>query len=251
MPSWKKKISFGLGALLLAASMSAVAAVEGFTAGVNNKEGLPTSVKPGDTTVVRISLNNQSSGALSNVGFSDLTPSPATGTTFVYADEKSISCTPDNPTHGGTVTVTPDAKITLSGLNIPKGTDCYVDVKVKAVSETGSSATVTYTLGAAEINSDQGNPTKGGEQGFSVGSIVRPTWSKKAVSVVLNGDSAMLELKVKNNATTALTGVGFQDVFPTSTAGTIIEWDNTAASFSPAGCTNGVVTQGAGGSTGT
>ncbi len=231
-------------ALLSAGGVAWAAPNADFTVGVNNKDGSPTSVAPGETTTVLITLTNDSATPLTGVNFSNLTPNPATGNTFVSNGNPVIvgaGCS------GGTVTASapPDgAVINLSGLTVPAKVGstpgiCYIEIPVKAVSGTGASSSVSYTLGDNSVSTSSGDTNeKGGGQAFNINAVSPPTWEKgfSSDTAVLGGDNVTLTLKVTNpDDGVALTGVAFEDVFPTAGSGAVIE-PVSVVSVLPASC---------------
>lgn len=261
MVSWKKRLALGLSGLvdrsaqltrvgvavaLLGANSNAWAAANpNFTVGVNNMPGSPTSVAPGSSTTVRITLTNDSATPLTGVNFSNLVPNPAVGNTLVSLDgtyqiSGSAGC-------AGTLSVTAGSgTLSLSGMTVPAKTAsaavCYIDVPVKAVSNTGSASTVSYSLLGGAV-ADAGGDTNftGGSQNFTISAVSPPTWAKSFASgtAVLGGSNVNLTLTVSNPSTGVdLTGVDFEDVFPTAGAGGAIIEPVSVVSVSPGSCGN-------------
>lgn len=250
MPSWKKKISFGLGALLLAATMGAPAydaQLSDFSVGVNNTPGQPAELAPGGTTSVRITLTNSSTtAALTGVNFSGLAPvtNPANAGNSLVANGSAVisgdGCT-------GTASVTPAGAISLSGMTIPKqvGSDagiCYIDVPVKAVSVTGTAFGVSWPMptdGGTVFTGSGDTNGSGSSQGFAVTAVDRPTFSKSfsSTTATLGGGTVNLTLRVTNPANgVPLTGVSFKDVFPVNGAGGAVIEPVSVGTITPAGC---------------
>ena len=261
MVSWNKRLASGLSglvdrsaqvarvgvavALLGAGSTAWAAANPNFTVGVNNKPGFPTSVAPGSSTTVRITLTNDSAVPLTGVNFSNLVPNPAVGNTLVSLDgtyqiSGSAGC-------AGTLSVTAGSgTLSLSGMTVPAKTAaaaiCYIDVPVKAVSSTGSASTVIYSLPAGAVVDASGDTNiDGGSQSFNISAVSPPTWSKNFASgtAVLGGSNVNLTLTVSNPpGGVDLTGVNFEDVFPTAGAGGAIIEPVSVVSVSPGSCGN-------------
>lgn len=218
----------GGGSLWGAGALMAAGEFADFTVsvGVANATTDKTSLRPGETTTLRITLGNDNSlNDLTHVGFSKALPAAANGSLRVngaYQISGDSGCT-------GTVNLSDPTTITVSDFTVPKksGTDaekvsCYIDIPLMAQSLTGQQqAGLAYVLTGA-VSSDQGGNTGPATQTFVVEAVGRPTWSKSFGSsdAVLNGDAVNLVLKVSNPSNgVPLTGVSFRDIFPTGSGG--------------------------------
>jgi len=218
----------GGGGLWGAGALMAAGEFADFTVsvGVANATTDRTSLRPGETTTLRITLGNDNSlSDLTHVGFSKALPAAANGSLRVngaYQISGDSGCT-------GTVNLSDPTTITVSDFTVPKksGTDaekvsCYIDIPLMAQSPTGQQqAGLAYVLTGA-VTSDQGGNTGPATQTFVVEAVGRPTWSKSFGSsdAVLNGDAVNLVLKVTNPSNgVPLTGVSFRDIFPTGSGG--------------------------------
>ncbi|MCZ2105235.1 MAG: hypothetical protein OZ923_12150 [Comamonadaceae bacterium] len=234
------------GAVLLAIGLISVAALADpnpeFTVGVNNAPGQKTTLKPGEQTVVRFTLQNDSATPFNGVHF-DVSPTGGGTNTLVVVGSPPFPITGTGCT-GGAVDVSAGAgNVKLTGLTVPAkagGTPgvCYVDVPVMAISSAGASSTVTYALDEGAVGTAGSDTNKtGGSQGFAVLEAARPTWTKafSPSTAVLGGAPATLTLKITNPADgVALSGIHFEDVFPTAGGKAVIEPEGTPATL--AGC---------------
>ncbi len=208
--------------------------------------GGASSVKPGEATVLRITLVNASAEAYSGVNFSKAFAPTGSGNLLLNGAAVT-SCTPGG--FNGTVTLPAvgaslSGGIALNGLTIPArvGTDdgvCTIDIPVKAVSSDGNASTQTYTLGPGEVRTGSDTNGTGTGQGITIQSVARPSWKKSFAggAAILGGASRDLVLTVDNSGANSinLTGVKFDDVFPTAGGKAVIEPDGTAASYSNCG----------------
>jgi uncharacterized repeat protein (TIGR01451 family) len=241
----------GLAMALLSVTGAAWAAQNpDFTVGVNTAPGASATVAPGAATTVRITLTNDTTTALTNVTFASIQPqelAPTAGNNLVSPAGMS-SITGDAGCVGGTVTVSAGSgSINLSGFTVPAkvGSDpgvCYIDVPLRAVSTSGASSTVRYSLprGAVTVaGGDSNGGTVDAEQNFTVSAVSRPTWEKEFLSdtAVLGGGTVNLTLRVNNPAGGVdLTGVTFEDIFPVAGGdGAVIE-PVSVGTITPAGC---------------
>lgn len=227
----------------------------GFLISINNTPLSSTTIKPGQSTSLRIALTNNTVADFTGVGFSKALPSGATGG-LVINGTPVISEGPN--TVGGTcsagalTTTIGSASLTLSGLTVPAkdGSNpgiCYIDIPVTATSTDGSSTSYTYSLAAGEVTMSGGDSNgTGGSQSFTVLATSRPTWSKSfsTSSATLGGADVNLVFNIANPSTgVPLTGVNFTDVFPVFGGnGSIIEPTGTGVTTSNCGASPNVVT---------
>lgn len=255
-PVWKIACR---GLALLAVGLVSTAALAGsnpeFTVGVNSTGS--TTLDPGQQTTVRFTLTNDSATAFSGVHF-DVSPTGGGTNTLVVPGAPAPVISGNAGCVGGTVDVSAGGgRIQLTGLTVPAKSGatagvCYVDVPVKAVSAAGASSTVTYALAQDSVGMTGGDTNgTGGSQGFTIQAVARPTWSKAFSSgavAVLNGAPVDLTFRVDNPSGIALTGVRFDDVFPTAGAGGAVIEPVLPVTVSPASCgsaSNVVLTAGA------
>ena len=156
------------------------------------------TVYPGQPTSLRITLsNNSTSIALTGVGYSKPLPTNAinglrvNGPSVIKGDAGCL---------GGTLTtIVGQPGITLAGLTVPPrqigvacSGECYLDIPVVAYSTDGNTTSLSYSVNAGEVSSNQGVNATGGPQAITVRAVQRPTWSKDFVSsecgmAILNG----------------------------------------------------------------
>ena len=233
----------GLG---LSSAVAMAAPVSTFTVGLNSGPGAPTTINPGQSTVLRITLSNSDTTQdFTGVHFvNPLTPTTVNGNTLEVTGPATI--TGGALCEQGTVSVSPPSgAINLSGMTVPRQVgatagQCFIDVPIRGVSANGASSSPAYVLGSdsVQMTGGDGNLT-GGQQQFTINSVSRPTWSKSFSNdtAVLNGSAVNLTLRVTNSSgDVPLTGVQFTDVFPTAGGQPVIVATGGAPTFS--GCAN-------------
>ncbi|WP_417579946.1 SdrD B-like domain-containing protein [Nitrincola sp.] len=205
--------------------------------------GGATTILPGVPTTLQIELNNTTGSPLSTVSFSQSLPGN-TNAGLRISGAASNSC-------GGTLTADPDTQlISLAGASISGDASCTISVPIVAYSDTGSSASHSYSLIAGSVSATRDavgitNGT-GGAQSYTVNAVSRPTWSKGFPdgngTIILGGSTGTLRITVNNPASIPLTNFSFTDVFPTSGAGgAVIEPTGVAATGSCVGGSVGAV----------
>lgn len=243
----KKYLHYGLlGVLLLS---PAAFASSNFSVSVTAGGGA-TTILPGVPTTLQIELNNTTLTPLSAVSFSQ--PLPGNSNAGLR-----ISGVATNSCGGSLTAVTDTQQIDLSGVSIPGDSSCTISVPIVAYSDTGSSASHSFSLGTGSVSATRNavgitNGT-GGAQSYTVNAVARPTWSKGFPSgngtIILGGSTGTLRITVDNPASIALNNFSFTDVFPTSGGGgAVIEPTGVAATGSCVGGGIGAVvnlTQGA------
>lgn len=240
----------------MAFATPALAQLADFNVTVNTSPILPNNdtVYPGEATSIRVTLSNNSTvSSITGVNYSKALPTTANNGLIVNG---ASAINGDAGCVGGTLTTTPGSSaVSLSGLTIPPrqlgvpgSGECYLDIPIAAFSNDGNSTSLSYLLGATEVDSDQGSNATGGPQAFTVRSTNRPTWSKAFTSNnihVIGGATRTLTITVNNNdANVPLNNIAFTDVFPTAGgAGATIEPTGTPAGGTCGGVTT--LTQGA------
>lgn len=207
------------------------------------------TVNPGEPTSLRISLaNNSTLNPLTGVNFDKDLPTTAIAALRVNG---ASSINGDAGCVGGTLTTNiGQAGVELSGLTIPARVDgvagsgeCYIDIPVVGTSVNGASTSLSYSLNAGEVDSNEGSNATGGPQAITLLSVARPTWSKTLTSgniVTLGGSSNTLRITVRNpDDEISLSNVAFVDTLPVSGVdGAAIEPTGAAATGS---CVGGAV----------
>lgn len=247
------------GALVFATATVLSASLNEFSVTTGVAPLQPSSIKPGETTVLRITLTNASAASYAGVNFNKaLTPS---GSGNLLVDGAAVSSC------GGAVTLPPignTLSVQLTGLTIPERvgvTDgiCTIDIPVKAASSDGNASTQTYALGPGEVFTGAADTNATGTgQGITIQSVSRPTWSKgfgtsapasanASGTAILGGAPVYLTFRVVNpSGGVPLTGVGFEDVFPAAGGKAIIEPTGVAPTHSNCGTPGFTLTQGDG-----
>lgn len=245
-----------LAVATLAFTTPALAQLADFNVTVNTGPVAPNNdtVYPGEATSLRVTLaNNSTVSSITGVNYSKALPTTANnglqvnGASAINGDAGCV---------GGTLTTTPGSSaVSLAGLTIPPrqlgvpgSGECYLDIPIAAFSLDGNSTSLSYLLGATEVDSDQGSNATGGPQAITVRSTNRPTWSKSFSSNnihVIGGATRTLTITVNNNdANVALNNITFTDVFPTAGgSGATIEPTGAPATGTCGGTT--ALTQGA------
>lgn len=234
----------------------AMAQLADFNVTVNTSPVLPNpdTVYPGEATSIRVTLSNNSTvSSITGVNYIKALPTTANnglqvnGASAINGDAGCV---------GGTLTTASGSSaVSLSGLTIPPRVlgvpgsgECYLDIPIAAFSLDGNSTSLSYSLAATEIDSDQGSNATGGPQAFTVRSTSRPTWSKSFAASnvhVLGGATRTMTITLNNNdANVPLNNISFVDVFPTAGGdGATIEPTGAVAGGTCGGVTT--LTQGA------
>ncbi|MBP7204021.1 MAG: DUF11 domain-containing protein, partial [Propionivibrio sp.] len=252
------------GAFGFAAATAWSASLPAFSVTVGVAPSNLSSIKPGEATVLRITLTNASGSALANVNFNKALAASGSGNLLVDGSA-TVACTGGGD-GGGTVTLPGSGNalsVQLANLTIPARVDatdgvCTIDIPVKATSTDGQSSTQTYTLAAGDVHTGSDTNGSGQGQGITIQSVSRPTWSKgfgtsapaaasASGTAILGGAVTYLTFRVTNPAGgVPLTGVSFTDVFPTAGGGAIIEPTGVAATYTNCGASPAAaLTQGA------
>ena len=196
---------------------------------VINKSFSPSSMAPGATSVLTLTLTNSNATVLTGAAFTDTYPSGLTNTATPAA---ATTCA------GGTVTVAPSGTtLALSGASIPASGSCTVTVNVTAAAAGNYVNSIPIgglTTANAGANSTAANAT------LAVLNAVTATKAFGPATIGVNGVS-VLTITLTNGNATAVTGAAFTDAYP----GGLI---NTASASGATTCTGGTVTATNGGS---
>ncbi|MFK7830365.1 MAG: SdrD B-like domain-containing protein [Congregibacter sp.] len=206
------------------------------------------TVFPGETTSLRITLANNSTGApITAAAYSGSLPSNVTSALLVdgAGTISPAAC-------GGSLTLTPGTQgINFSGVTVPVRTagvagtgECYVDFPIRATTDDGSSSSLSVAIGVGEVTAGTGANGTGGNQAITVRSVQPPRISKSFTpsdELTLGGAPQTLRITLTNpDPNIALTDLAFLDVFPTSGGGgAIIEPTASAVTGS---CVSGGIT---------
>ncbi|MFN3880652.1 MAG: SdrD B-like domain-containing protein [Nitrincola lacisaponensis] len=205
--------------------------------------GGATTILPGQPTTLQIQINNTNGSPLSAVSFSQSLPGNASAGLRING-VASNSC-------GGTLIADTNTQlVSLSGASVPGDESCTISVPIVAYSDSGASASHSFSLAAGSVSATRdgsgiSNGT-GGSQAYTVNAVSRPTWSKgfptTTGTVILGGSTGTLRITLNNPASIALTNFSFTDVFPVSGAGgAVIEPTGAAATGSCVGGSVGAV----------
>ncbi len=222
--SWVGACALSLFACATFASAPALASI---TASVTVAPGQQTTIAPGNTTQLQITLsNNDTGGAATAVAFSNSLPGTLPNGLKV-ASAATYNCTdPSGPTTSagaGTLTAAVGTQtISLTGGSIParaSGTDgsCTIIIPVTAGTTTGNAATYTYTIANGAVTSSGGANSGAVNQSINISQISKPIVSKSFATqnIYLGGASTTLTFQVYNGSTTApLTNFSLTDNFP-------------------------------------
>lgn len=190
--------------------------------------GDPSSIYPGESTRLQITLSNSNTSAVvGSAGFSNSLPGTLPNGLKV-AGAASYTCNdpsgaPFAPT--GSLTAVPGTQsVTLAGATIParaNNTDgtCTLLIPVTAGTSTGNAATYTYTIADGAVTGNDGAPvanTGAVSQSLNVNAISRPTLSKSFSNstAILGGATRTLTLTLTNSNPVAITGFSITDTFP-------------------------------------
>lgn len=224
-------------------------------ASVTLYSGDPTSIYPGETTRLQITLSNSNTGsAINNVAFSNNLPgvlpnglSVSGATSYSCYDPATTSTIAGS---GILAAALGTQAISLSGGVVParaSNTDgyCTIVIPVTAGTSTGSTATYTYTIAdGAMTGNDGGAVANSGavNQGLNVKALSKPTISKSfgSSTLYLGGNPTTLTITLSNANSVVIPNFSITDVFPQLGGSAIIKVaaspnaSNTCgASFSP------------------
>ncbi|MGH1403812.1 MAG: SdrD B-like domain-containing protein [Alphaproteobacteria bacterium] len=207
------------------------AAFAGLGASVTLVTGQPTSINPGETTQLEITLsNNNTAAAITGVAFSNLLPGTLPDGLRI-SGVASYNCTdpsvPSTSTGVGTLTAVDGTQtISLTGGVIPardagSSTDgtCTIIIPVTAGSSNGASATYNYEIvNGAVTGNDGGAVANSGavNQSVNVLSIPLPTIDKSfgSSTLILGGNATTLTITIGNTSVVDLPNVNVTDTFP-------------------------------------
>ena len=196
---------------------------------VVNKGFSPSSMAPGATSVLTLTLTNSNATVLTGAAFTDTYPSGLTNTTTPAA---ATTCA------GATVTAAASGTtLALSDASIPANGSCTVTVNVTAAAAGNYVNSIPIgglTTANAGANSTAANAT------LAVLNAVTATKAFGPATIGVNGVS-VLTITLTNGNATAVTGAAFTDAYP----GGLI---NTASASGATTCAGGTVTATNGGS---
>jgi LPXTG-site transpeptidase (sortase) family protein len=179
----------------------------------------PDSFAQGDTSVLTITLQNPSGTTYTNMHFDDVLPGPL----VVTGSYNTSQC-------GGTVSVSPDNKtITLDNGTIPPGNTttpgtCTVQVTVTSPTYGGP---YTNTIPAGGLTGSVTNILPASDDVTVVQRTILVDKNFVEPFIVEN-DTSSMTITLRNQATTAFTGVTFTDTMPAGL--TIVGTPTTSAS---------------------
>ncbi len=212
----------------------------GLGASVTLSSGSSTSIYPGQTTTLEISLsNNNGQSAINNVAFSNNLSLPVSLSDGLFVSgPATYTChdplTSSNVAGSGTLTADLGTQaISLVNGVIParaNNTDgaCTIQIPVTAKTSTGDEATYTYTINDGAVTGDDGSAVANVgavSQSINVRELDRPAITKSFASstVTLGGDGTRLTITLSNSNPVAITGFNITDSFPVVAGTSIIE----------------------------
>lgn len=225
-------------ALLLASFVYAPQALAGLAASVTLQSGQPSSVQPGATTVLEITLsNNNDTSAINTVGFSNTLPGTlpdglkiAGLTTFTCFDP--ATSTTSTPAPNPVTATIGSQSLTLTNATIParnagSSTDgsCTLLVPVTPGTSNGGTATRTFTIAGGDVTGNDGAAVQNignVSQSINVLALNRPTIAKAFSNgtAILGGAARTLTITVGNsNTSVAIPDFDITDTFPAQGAG--------------------------------
>lgn len=173
-----------------------------------NKSFSPISTATNQPARLTITLLNPNNAAATDAALTDHLHA---GLVIANPPNASTSCT------GGTVTASAGgAEFSLSGATVPASPgdgpgQCNVSVDVLA----SDGGTYTNELPAGALSSSQGGNLQATSASLTVVALSPITGSKSFASSIVHGnDSRTMTITLRNNNTTALTGVAFTDPLP-------------------------------------
>lgn len=206
-------------------------AIAGLGTSVTLVTGQPTSINPGETTQLEITLsNNNAAAAINAVAFSNLLPGTLpdglkiNGVATYNCTDPSV---PSTAPGVGTLTATDGTQtLSLTGGVIPardtlSSTDgtCTIIIPVTAGSSNGASATYNYEIANGAVTGNDGAPVANSgavSQSVNVLSVPVPTIDKAFgnSTLILGGNAATLTIAIGNTSVIDLPNVNITDTFP-------------------------------------
>ncbi|MFK8049968.1 MAG: SdrD B-like domain-containing protein [Halioglobus sp.] len=202
------------------------------------QSGQPSSVQPGATTVLEITLsNNNDTSVINSVGFSNTLPGvlpdglkvagPATFTCFDPLTSATSTPAPNPvtaPIGSQSLTLT---NATIPQRNAASSTDgsCTLLLPVTPGTSSGGTATRTFTIADGDVTGNDGSAVQNignVSQSINVLALNRPTISKAFSNgtAILGGAARTLTITVGNsNTSVAIPDFDITDTFPTQGAG--------------------------------
>ncbi|HQR45271.1 MAG TPA: hypothetical protein PK598_04545, partial [Thermoanaerobaculia bacterium] len=180
-------------------------------------------VAVGGTSTLTFTLTNPNGGtALSGVAFSDVLPAGLT----VGSSGPTTTC-------GGSLTTTAPDTISFAGGSLAAGGSCNVVVSSVTASTAGPHVNVSGYVSSTESGTNTG---AGGFATATLTALAPPLIVKSfaPTSIVAGIGTSAATFQITNpNASVALTGVAFNDSFPSSPGQMVVA---TPATFSTTGC---------------
>ena len=207
-----------------AASIGTLSVVSGPAPLTVVKTFTPASIGTNDTTQLKITLQNPNGTAVTGAAFTDTYPFALFNTAVPGAALSGAGCT-------GTVTAAANgSSLALSAGNVPASSSCDITVSVT------SSAANTYVNNTGAVTT-----TNAGTSASVNGTLVvlgRITALKAFTPTSVEaGSASILKITLSNPNAAALTGVAFNDAYPSG----LVNTATPAGAISGAGC-SGTVT---------
>ena len=218
------------------------AALVGLTASVSLQSGQPANIRPGETTVLEITLgNNNPLADITSTAFNNSLPGvlpDGLKVDGVYSytcfDPEADRLAPGTGTIAGSGTLTAvdgTQAITLADGVIPHRDDfsatdgtCTIRIPVTAGTADGAATDYTYTIADGAVTGDDGAAVANvGNVGQTVNvlALTRPTITTSFSNsvAILGGSARTLTIRVTNPDSVPLEDVDITDTFPTQGGG--------------------------------
>ena len=212
-----------------AASIGTLSVVSGPAPLTVVKVFTPASIGTNDTTLLKITLQNPNAAAVTGATFTDTYPFAMFNTAVPGAAISGTGCT-------GTVTTTANGNsLALSAGNVPASSSCDITVSVT------SAAANTYVNSTGAVTTTNAGTSASVNGTLVVLGHITALKAFTPTSVSTNAAS-MLKITLSNPNAVALTGVAFNDAYPSG----LVNTATPAGATSGAGC-SGTVTAAANG----
>ena len=173
------------------------------------KSFLPSSIGPGTTSTLSITLSNTANVALTGAAFTDTFPTTPAAMTAATPLTTTNTCGGTLQNNAGGALAAGAAGIRLTGGTIPASGSCTITIQVTA----NTAGDYTNTIAAGAVTTTNGGSNIAATS--AILSIPRPGISKFfSPSAISTNSPSTLTITLTNSSATAYTGAAFTDTYP-------------------------------------